>query len=204
MKKKLVLKPLTVSVVYLVFIISVLSLLFLTIKYSKEKENITYVSKAILDEYIPVVNSEEKLIKPYVGEEVTILNNYYDYSDPTKQNGSIIYYENTYFQNTGINYISDKKFDVVSVLEGEVIDIKQNDLLGTEITIKHSNNLVSIYSSINNVKVKKGSQVMSGEVIAESGTSSLLNENNNLHFELYLNGEVVNPENYYNKTLKDF
>lgn len=204
MKKKLVLKPLTISVIYLVFIVSVLSLLFLTIKYTKNKEDITYVSKAILDEYIPVVNSEEKLIKPYVGEEVTILNNYYDYSNPAKQNGSIIYYENTYFQNTGINYTSNKKFDIVSVLEGEVIDLKQDNLLGTEITIKHSNNLISIYSSINNVKVDKGSKVLSGEVIAESGTSPLLNENNNLHFELYLNGEVVNPENYYNKTLKDF
>ena len=32
----------------------------------------------------------------------------------------------------------------------------------------------------------------------------LLKEDFNLHFELYVSGEVVNPNYYYDKELKDF
>ena len=203
MKKRLVLKPLAVSIFYGVFLILVLVGLSVSLKLSNEEADITYVSKAILDEYIPVVKNDEKILKPYVGEEVTIQTNYYDYQDESKQQGSIIYYENTYIQNTGINYTKKDKFDIVSILDGEVIDIKEDNLLGNTITIKHSNYLISIYSSVSDIKVKKGSKVLPGEVIAISGTSELLKEDYNLHFELYANGEVVNPELYYGKNLNE-
>ncbi len=206
MKKKLVLKPFAVTVFYGLFLVLVVVGLFFSVKYTINKENdITYVSKAILDEYIPVFNTtqESKIVKPFIKEEVTIEENYYDYLNETNQENSIIYYENTYIQNTGINYTSTDKFDIVSILDGEVIDIKEDNLLGNTITIKHNNNLVSVYSTVEDIKVSVGNHVTQGEIIATSGTSTLLKDNYNLHFELYANGEVVNPENYYNKTLNE-
>ena len=205
MKKKLVLKPFAVTLFYGIFLSLVVIGLFFTVKYTINKENdITYVSKAILDEYVPVMNQpDDKIIKPFTKEDINIEVNYYDYQNESTQENSIIYYENTYIQNTGINYTSTDKFDVVSILDGEVIDIKEDNLLGNTITIKHSNNIVSIYSVVEDIKVSVGSKVSSGEVIATSGTSNLLKDNYNLHFELYVNGEVVNPENYYDKSLNE-
>ena len=204
MKKRLVLKPLAVGILYGVFLILVLVGALYSIKYESDTDEIIYVNHSILDEYIPVVNSEEKIKEPFSGKDVEVLNDYYDYQNEETQEKSIIFYENTYVQNTGINYTSKEKFDVISILDGEVIDIKEDTLLGNTITIKHDNNLISIYSTVDNIKVKKGSKVITGEVIAESSTSSILKDNNNLHFELYHNGEVVNPNNYYNKSLKEF
>jgi stage II sporulation protein Q len=205
MKKKLVLKPFVEPVLYSVFIIAILVGAFFTVKLVDTKDNITYVSKTILDEYIPVVggNNEEKIMKPYTGNNVTITTNYYDYQDESKQQGSIIYYENTYIQNPGINYTSDEAFDVVSILDGEVLEVKEDELLGKSITIKHNNNLISVYTSVDEIKVDKGSKVVSGEVIAKASTCNLLKDKYNLHFELYLNGEVVNPNNYLDNVLKE-
>ncbi len=204
MKKKLVLKPFAVTMFYGLFLVLVIVGLFFSIKLSNEEPNITYVSKAILDEYIPVVaNSESKILKPFTQDNITISTNYYDYKDESKQQGSIIYYENTYIQNTGIDYTSEETFDIVSILDGEVLEVKEDNLLGNSITIKHSNDLISIYASVDNIKVTKGSKVIAGEVIATSSKSELLKEDYNLHFELYANGEVVNPENYYDKTLNE-
>lgn len=204
MKTKLVLKPFAVSILYVSFVAIVIVGLFYSINLVEEKENLTYVSKVILDEYVPVVaTEEERIIKPYTGEEVTVLNTYYDYKDPSKQNSAIMFYENTYIQNTGINYYSDKKFEVVSILSGEILDVSDDNILGKTITIKHDNNIISVYGSVDNVKVKKGDKVLIGEVIATSSVSDILKENNNLHFELHVNGEVVNPLEYYDKSLKE-
>lgn len=154
MKKKLVLKPFVIPTLYLVFAITVITSLFFSIKLEKSKENLTYVNKIILDSYVPVVNTEEKIVRPYTSDKVVIDNNYYDYKGKDEdQTKSIILYENTYIQNTGINYKSDEEFDVVAILSGEVIEVKEKELLGTTITIKHSNDIISMYQSVKDVKV---------------------------------------------------
>lgn len=205
-RKRLVLKPFVIPTLYTAFVIVVIVSLFLSIEIKEEKENLTYVSNAILDEYVPVVNVEEKLRKPFTDEKVVISNNYYDYqSSEEEQQGSILYHENTYIQNSGINYKSDSTFDVISVLAGEVIEVKEEELLGKTVTIRHDNELISVYQSLGEVTVKKGDKVQTGQVIGKSGNCNLItNSKNNLHFELYVNGTIVDPENYYDKTVNEF
>ena len=203
-KKKLVLKPFVVPTLYTVFSLVVIISLFLSIDIKEEKDNLTYVSNAILDEYVPVVNISNKIIRPYADNTVVKTKDYYEYqSSDENQKSSIILHNNTYIQNTGINYSSDKPFDVLSILNGEVIEVKEKELLGTNITIKHDNNMISVYDSIKDVKVKKGDYVTTGQVIATSGICDLIKEKeNNLHFELYVNGVIENPENYYDKEVR--
>ena len=50
MKKKLVLKPFVIPTLYLTFSLAIMIGLFLSIDVTQEKENLTYVSSAILDE----------------------------------------------------------------------------------------------------------------------------------------------------------
>ena len=203
MRKKLVLKPFVIPTLYTVFAVVVLVSLFFSVEVVKEKEMLTYVNKSILDTYIPVINAEEKIVKPYISDKVTTSNNYYDYKgNDDEQTSSIIMYENTYIQNTGINYSSEEAFDVVSIFSGEVIEVKEKELLGKTITIKHSNDIISVYQSLSEVKVSVGDKVKVGQVIGKSGKCDLINKfENNLHFELYLNGNIVNPNEFFDKKL---
>ncbi len=206
MKKKLVLKPFVIPTLYTIFALVVIVSLFLSIEVIDEEEQLTYVNDTILDEYVPVVNVEETIKKPFTDNNVTISKNYYDYqASEEEQTNSILYHENTYIQNTGINYKSDNSFDVVSILSGEVIEVEEKELLGKSVTIRHDNELISVYQSLGEVTVKKGDKVLTGQVIGKSGSCDLITDSkNNLHFELYASGTITDPEIYYNKKLSDF
>ena len=106
-------------------------------------------------------------------------------------------------QNSGTDFVGEKVFDVVAVLDGSVTDVKEDETLGKVVEIKHENGYISIYQSLSEVSVKKGDMVTQGQVIGKSGTNELDKDmGNHLHFELYVNGTVVNPTLYLNKELQ--
>ena len=135
------------------------------------------------------------IINPYKGENISISKYYYSKNDEeTRQQQSLIKYENIYMPNTGILYSSDKEFEIVAVLDGKVTSIKEDDILGNIIEIEHSNNIITIYQSVKNVNVKIGDTISQGTTIALSGSNKLENEKENcLHFEVYKEGSLVNP-----------
>ena len=153
------------------------------------------------DSNVPVVSVDVKIIRPYIGEEVKLLKNYYDYKgDANSQEESIVYYGNTYMQNSGVDYGMGEAIDVVSILDGVVMEVIDDDILGKTIKIKHNNDLISVYQSMGEVNVSVDDKVMQGMIIGKSGESNVSSDlGNHLHFELYHNGNVVNPEEYYDK-----
>lgn len=210
-KRKL--KPFVIPSLYtLAIILFVFSIYFFqnTIKgvfFSNKDVNTEYVDDDIVEDeqYIPVINTKIEIIKPFINDKVTIAKSYYDYkAEADSQKNSIIYYENIYMQNSGVDYKLEEIFDVVSVLDGKVISVEDNDMMGTTVQIKHDNNLISVYQSLSSVKVKVDDTVIQGQVIAQSGESNINKEiGNHLHFELYHNGNIVNPEEYYNKSIEE-
>lgn len=168
-------------------------------------EDFTYVNDYIFDSYYPVVNNDEKIIRPYTSESVTIYKNFYD-KDATEeeQKNSIVYHEGIYMQNSGVDYKSDEQFDVTSALSGTVTKISDDTLLGKTVEIRNSSEIITLYQSLGEVSVKKGDTVVQGQIIGKSG-SCVLNEEvkNGLHFEMYMNGGVINPEKHYDKSVKD-
>jgi len=144
-----------------------------------------------------------KAIKPYTDENVKISKYYYNKEDEeTKQQQSLIKYENIYMPNTGILYSSEKEFTVVATLDGKISRVKEDEILGNIIEIEHSNNIVTIYQSVKNVNVKVGDVIKQGDLLALSGPNKLENEKENcLHFEVYQNGTLINPETFYNLDL---
>ena len=172
-----------------------------------QEENIDYVNQSIIDhtnEEIEVINQNQSItmIKPYVDDQVVVAKYYYDYQDDnTTQEKSILYHENTYIQNTGMDFTKDDSFDVVAVLDGTVTDVKEDELLGTIVEIKHDGNFISSYQSLSEVTVKKNDTVSQGQVIGKSGTNELDKDlGNHLHFELYQNGQVLDPSDYFDKS----
>ena len=172
----------------------------------KGTEEMEFVDKEIVtdNEYIPVVNVTPTLLRPFLNEGVSINKSFYNQDDEkTNQENSIVVYENTYMQNTGVDYKYNEIFDVVSILDGTVIEVTENDILGKTIKIRHNNDIISTYQCLSEINKNKDDTVLRGEVIGKAGTSSLYSKDFNLHFELSYLGKFIDPEKSYNKTIDE-
>ncbi len=169
------------------------------------ESNENYVVNSLIETITPVVSTEEKkIIKPYTSENVAINKTYYEKNDSEEdQQKSLIYYENTYLQNSGVVYSSSEEFDSVAVLDGTVIDVKQDELLNTVVYVSHNNNLTTIYYGLKDVSVKANDAVMQGDVLGKSSTNKFCAEKNSILFEVNYNGQVLNPENFYNMNIDE-
>lgn len=154
---------------------------------------------------VPVVNTEPQIIRPYTNGNVKLVKSFYDYqSDNKEQEESILYYGDTYMQNSGADYATDAEFEVVSILDGTVTEVVEDEVMGKTIKITHNNDLVSVYQSMGTIDIKVNDSVTQGMIIGKSGTNNISSDlGNHLHFELYHKGSVVNPENYFGKLLGD-
>lgn len=162
------------------------------------KSNVTPVGKN--DDIV-----ESKIERPYVSSDVSISKSFYDMKDEeaTQQN-SLVYYENTYLQNSGVLYSANNPFDVISAYDGTVTNVSKDEILGNFVEITHNSNLKTIYYSLGDVQVKKDDTVISGDVIGKSGDNSLNGETKNcLLFEVYHNGTAIDPEDFYNMNIED-
>lgn len=204
MKPKYKLKQWVVLSIYLFALGAVVSSIFLVGRVLKNKlynnETLSYVYHGLVEDSVPVINYESnKIIKPFVSEKVDILKNYYDMnSSQDVQEKSLILYQNTYMPNTGILYSSVEEFEVLNVLDGTVADITADEIMGNIITIKHSNNLATIYQCLNEVNVLIGDLVKQGDVLGTSGGNKIETSSSNmLLFEVLYDGEYINPETFY-------
>ncbi len=163
----------------------------------------TFVMNALIDPVTPVVGEPTtNVILPYKSDKVTINKAYYSKDDSEEdQQNALIYYENTYLPNSGIIYASAEEFDVNTVLDGTVIDIKEDELLNTVVYVSHSNNITTIYYGLKDVNVKVNDQVMQGDILGKSNTNKFCSENYSLLFEVNNNGEVIDPEEFYQMDL---
>lgn len=210
MKKKYKLKGWVVISVYIVSITTIISSLFLVGKTLQkmiyDNDNLSYVYRDLIEDAIPVIGTtNNKILKPYEDENTTILKDYYEKdSDKSKQETSLIYYQNTYMPNTGILYGNENQFDIIAVLEGTVENIIQDDIMGNIITIRHANNLTTTYQSLSIIDVLVGQSVNKGDIIGKSGSNKIETSTNNmLLFEVNHNGELINPNNIYDKELNE-
>lgn len=208
--KKRKLKPFVkvsiVGVFLVAFLVGISALIYnKTQTVSKISDDYTYVNDYIFDSYYPVVNQDEKIVKPYSSEAVSIYKNFYDQEGTEEeQQNAIIYHEGIYMQNSGVDYQSDEQFDVTASLSGTVTDVSDDTLLGKTVEIRNSTELITLYQSLSDVAVQKGDTITQGQIIGKSGTCPLYSDiKQGLHFEMYKNGTVINPEKYYEKSVKD-
>ena len=206
-KRKLKLKPYVLPSLY------VLSALLLVMgvyfygnrEVAKPAEDIDYVSDEINGYTVPVIATGQTIMTPYSDTSVTVARDFYDYqSDASLQESALVSYDGVYMQNSRIDYSAANPFAVLAVLDGTVIEVEDTELFGKSVTIQHDNNLISTYQGLTDVKVSKDDKVFQGQTIATSGTS-IINQSlgNHVHFELYLNGTVLNPNLAIGKTLKE-
>ena len=166
-------------------------------------EEVVNQEEIIPENNIPVVATDPIISRPYSNANVKIVKNFYDYQgEEATQEDSLVYYGNTYMQNSGVDYGLESEFEVVSILDGTVMEVLDDEIMGKTVKIKHSNDLISVYQSLGSVDVKENDNVTQGMIIGKSGLSNVSRDlGNHLHFEIYFQGKVLNPENCYDKTI---
>lgn len=171
--------------------------------------NDAMVVSAINNDVVPVIKEEEiesvsKITKPYINNNVVMSKSYYDMNDEKeKQQNSLVYYQNTYLQNSGVMYTASEAFEIVSVYDGTVTNVDSNEILGNFVEVTHNTNLKTIYYSLNEVSVKKDDILVSGDVLGQSGKNKIEQSENCLLFEVYHNGSTIDPEEFYNMDIND-
>ena len=176
--------------------------------YLTNREEMKFTIDNVFDEdTTPVVKTETNtIVKPYIAESVKVGRYFYDFeSDEKKQENSLILYEDTYMQNNGVDYVDSKNFDIVAILDGEVISIEDSEVYGKVVTIKHNDNLKSVYSNVDGVLVSIGYKVHQGEIFAMSAKPKLPSDYKSmLHFEVFYKESAIDHENMYTLSVSDF
>ncbi len=88
---------------------------------------------------------------------------------------------------------------VMAVADGTVVDVYEDDLLGTTVVIDHGNGLQSLYANLAKIPVvEAGDHVAMGAVIGAIGYTAIgeSSEVSHLHFSMTKDDEPVDPANY--------
>ncbi len=107
--------------------------------------------------------------------------------------GIITNYYNSAQKHFGIDIVADEGSPIKATLDGTVIFSTWSLTTGYTIGIQHANNLLSVYKHNDVILKSEGSYVKAGEVIAIIGNTGTLSSGTHLHFELWFNGNPVNP-----------
>jgi stage II sporulation protein Q len=161
----------------------------------KNQEPAIEVSKTLENFKMPVENADAAVVK----------TKFYDFNGKAEdQEAALVFYNNTYQPNTGIDVTmkGDESFNVVAALSGTVTRVEEDAVLGNVIELEHDKGIVTQYQSVKDIKIKVGEEVKQGQVLATAG-QSLFNEKagTHVHFEIRKEGIAVNPTNYFNKSL---
>lgn len=95
-----------------------------------------------------------------------------------------------------VDIVAPKNSYFSACLSGVVIysDFSLQD--GNILIIKHSGNYISIYKHAKSILKSRGDKVRIGDVLGIVGNTGTSSTGPHLHFELWHNQQVVNPENY--------
>lgn len=212
--KKLKLKSWVVPALYAVSLgVIFVSIVFIgkvmSTDYAKAVDT-NFVPDKIVDEkkndvtqVVEVTN--ETVNYPYLLEGVTVAKDYYEIdAEEEAQLKSLIYYKNTYMENTGVLYTNGEQFDVVSVLDGSVTSITDDEILGKVVEVTHTTELITIYHCLGEVNVKVGDNLKQNDVIGKSGKVNIdKGYENALLFEVNYQGKILNPNEFYKMKVSD-
>ncbi len=93
-----------------------------------------------------------------------------------------------------IDIAADIGTPVKSVLDGKIIFSEWSLETGYVVVIDHGENIISVYKHNSKTLKEQNDFVQAGEVIAYSGNQGNLSSGPHLHFELWKNGNPIDPK----------
>ncbi len=102
-----------------------------------------------------------------------------------------------YKMHTGIDLTAKRGTKIYTTGDGVVIDAEKYARgYGKHVKINHGYGYVTLYAHMSKVLVKSGEKVKRGDVIGLVGSTGL-STNPHLHYEVIVNGEFVDPVDFY-------
>lgn len=99
-------------------------------------------------------------------------------------------------KHLGVDVVAPKNELIKSIADGTVILSSWTLETGYILAIQHSNNTISVYKHNSALLKQQGEIVKAGEPIAIIGETGEFTSGTHLHFELWYNGNPINPEDY--------
>lgn len=127
------------------------------------------------------------------GKMIPELNQIYFYS-PLK--GIVVKEFRESESHYGIDIVAKPGDTVLSIMDGTVIFSGWTVETGYTMMVQHSSDLISAYKHNAKLLKKAGDKIAAGEAIANVGNSGELTTGPHLHFELWYQGNAVDPTKY--------
>ncbi len=96
----------------------------------------------------------------------------------------------------GVDIVAKTNEPVKCIADGTVIMASWTQDAGYVIAIQHRGNLISVFKHNAELLKKVGNFVNAGEIISIVGNSGEMTDGPHLHFELWYNGNSLNPEEF--------
>jgi len=100
------------------------------------------------------------------------------------------------YKHYAVDIVALKDTPVKAVAAGTVIFSEWTTETGYVLIMEHKNGILSVYKHNGSLNKNQGDFVRAGEVIASVGNTGELTTGPHLHFELWNNGNPVNPADY--------
>jgi len=160
------------------------------VKEFNYKSSLTAIGRALanftkasrIDDFIPVFNEDDEGYSFILPLEGMIISTYGDKYDPFNESAG--------FQR-GIDIRRLDEGAVKAIEEGVVEVFGESEPLGKYIKIRHNSKMFSLYSNLDEVYVVENQRINKGDIIGE-----IQGEDSYLHFELWIDGEAVDPQLY--------
>ena len=101
--------------------------------------------------------------------------------------------------HNGVDYGAEAGAPVLAAAEGTVTEVKEDDLLGVTVVLRHAGGYETTYSNLQSVPTVAPEQYVSaGQVIGAVGATSLAEASMSphLHFSVTKDGEIIDPQEF--------
>ena len=172
-----------------VFIISALSIGFMTSAYGVESKG-----EAVLSKEIPALDTSVSSSAQQQSEPITK----WMWPTTSKDISLTFGYQSQATKNIAdhINIRAEDGDGVYAAIYGRVIDIGYDNEYGNYVVIESENNIKIIYGHLNNTLIAVNDTVATGERIGTVGRSGM-GTGYCLSFAVFVNDQAVDPMNYY-------
>lgn len=137
------------------------------------------------------------LSQPALAEAIPVLHPLKRHHIITNRFGMLFdHFTDQNLPHRGVDFFAEEGDTVIATGAGTVVEVRSHRGFGLSVKIQHTENARTFYAHLEKALVKQGQRVGRGTPIATVGRSGRT-AGSGLHYEIRIDGEAVNPEDYF-------